>query len=306
MTEKKQLSKSMGKGARTFYIVMFALPLLQFLIFYVAVNFNSILLAFKSIYKVNENGHIYYVTKFVGFDTFKKFIVTELNSQLYQVAIKNSLIYLAFSIVIVIPLGLIFSFYVYKKMPCSGLFRTFLFMPSVICSLVLVIFYQYMSDFCIPEMFGVQALLSTKKTAFAAIVFFNFWFSFGPASLVYVNAMTQIEPSSIEAAELDGAVGIKQFWYIVLPAIFSSISSYIIICIAQIATNQLSGYSFFREAADNYGVQTIGYNLFVLASTGELEKYPTAAAGGVLFTLIIAPLTMIIRTLLNKFGPSEE
>ena len=31
----------------TFYVLMFALPILQFLIFYIYVNFNSIMLAFQ-------------------------------------------------------------------------------------------------------------------------------------------------------------------------------------------------------------------------------------------------------------------
>ena len=94
--------------------------------------------------------------------------------------------------------------------------------------------------------------------------------------------MTQIDPSVVEAAELDGAVGLRQFWHVVLPLVFPSITSYIIISIAHVATNQLAGHSFFGTSAGDYGVQTIGYNLFVkvLGSQAELN-YPIAAAGGI-------------------------
>ena len=43
---KKKMS--MKKSGTLFYVTMIALPLLQFVIFYVIVNFNSILMAFQN------------------------------------------------------------------------------------------------------------------------------------------------------------------------------------------------------------------------------------------------------------------
>lgn len=308
----KRLSP-MKRGANAFYWVMIALPLLQFLIFYIGVNFNSILLAFQEVTPQVKNGTVEYVYSFVGLDTFRKFLETELCSQSYQVAIQNSLIYMAFSIAVIMPLGLLFSFYIYKKYRFASLYRVFLFLPSVICSLILVIFYQFLVDLTIPQVVGeltgdkIQGLLTTSSTAFVTLVFFNFWFSFGPSSLVYVNAMSQLSPSLIEAAELDGATGLKQFWHVVLPGIFPSITSYIIICVAQVAINQLNGYSFFGGSAGDYGVQTIGYKLFqMVADDYTGQTFPLAAAGGILFTLVIAPLTILLRWALEKFGPRED
>ncbi len=312
-TKIRRKVSPMKRGANRFYWVMMALPLLQFLIFYVGVNFNSILLAFQEIVPQVKDGTVEYVSSFVGFKTFAKYIETELMSPSYRVAIVNSLIYMAFSIVVIMPLGLLFSFYIFKKYRFSGLYRVFLFLPSVICSLILVIFYQFLVDLTIPQIVGeitgekIQGLLTTGSTAFATLVFFNFWFSFGPSSLVYVNAMSQISPSVIEAAELDGATGLKQFWHIVLPGIFPSITSYIIICVAQVAVNQLNGYSFFGASAGDLGVQTIGYKLFAMvANDFTTQNYPVAAAGGILFTLVIAPLTILLRRAMEKFGPKED
>ena len=306
-------NRASQKGASFFYWVMFALPLLQFVIFYLVVNFNSILLAFQQIVPEKIGGVTHYVSSFVGFGTIKKFLTVELVSESYLIAIKNSLVYFVFSIAVIIPCGLIFSYYIYKKYPLAETYRTFLFLPSVICVLILVIFYQYLVDFSIPELIQKitgkrpRGFLTNGDTAFVTLVIFNFFFSFGPSTLVYLNAMTQIDPSVIEAAELDGAVGIRQFWQVVLPLVFPSITSYIIISIAHVAVNQLAGHSFFGVGAGDYKVQTIGYNLFVkvLGSNAELN-YPTAAAGGIFFTLIIAPLTLVTRWLFEKFGPSED
>lgn len=310
--EKKQKKQSKA-GARIFYWVMFALPLAQFLLCYVAVNFNSILLAFKETFVVRDAQGVQYVSEFVGFDTIWRFLSVELTSKVYTVAVKNSVIYLAFSIAVVIPVGLIFSYYIFKKYRFAEFYRVFLFLPSVICSLIMVIFYSYLVDLSIPEFWQMltgtrpEGLLTTKATAFGALVFFSFWFSFGPSSLVYVNAMSQIDPSVLEAAELDGAVGLRQFRSVVLPMIFPSITSYIIICVAQVAVNQLNGFSFYGTGASDYEAQTLGYNLFaVLQGAEQNRSYSIAAAGGIVLTLIVAPLTFLVRWLLEKFGPSED
>lgn len=310
--------KKMGKGAKVFYWSMFSLPLIQFLIFYVGVNFNSIAMAFQNIYMERDyaNGSVKYVTEFAGLETFKRFFTVELAGATgkFASAIPNSLIYLAFSVIVVIPLGLIFSYYVYKRYPLSGTFKVFLFLPSVICSLILVIFYSGIVDQVYPalaEMItGVrpEGLLTTDKTAFLAVAFFSFFFAFGPSVLIYVNAMSQISPEVIESAELDGAVGMKQFTRIVLPMIFPSIVSYIVISFAQVAVNQLNAFSFFGTGAGNMKADSIGYVLFnYVADTAQSsQSYSIASAGGILFTLVVAPVTLLIKWALEKYGPSED
>lgn len=308
----------MGKGSKVFYWSMFSLPLIQFLIFYVGVNFNSILMAFQDIYIERDyaNNGVKYVTKFVGLDTFKRFISVDLVGATgkFASAIPNSLVYLAFSVVVVIPLGLIFSYYVYKNYKLSGTYKVFLFLPSVICSLILVIFYSGLADQVYPavaEMItGVrpQGLLTNDKTAFYAVAFFSFFFAFGPSVLIYVNAMSQISPEVIESAELDGAVGLNQFTRIVLPMIFPSIVSYIVISFAQVAVNQLNAFSFYGSSAGDNRADSIGYVLFnYVADTAQSSQaYAIASAGGILFTLIVAPVTLLIKWALEKYGPSED
>lgn len=317
-TVSRKKKSKMGKGSKVFYWAMFSLPLLQFIIFYIGVNFNSILMAFQNIYIERDtvNGGVKYVTEFAGLDTFKRFFTVELAGATgkFATAIPNSLIYLAFSVVVVIPLGLIFSYYVYKNYKFSGMYKIFLFLPSVICSLILVIFYSGIVDQAYPALMqlltGVrpEGLLASDKTAFYAVAFFSFFFAFGPSVLIYVNAMSQISPEVIESAELDGATGMNQFIRIVLPMIFPSIVSYIVISFAQVAVNQLNAFSFYGSAAGNMKADTIGYVLFnYVADTAQSSQaYSIASAGGILFTLVVAPVTLLIKWALEKYGPSED
>ena len=64
-----KIKGAMGKtSANIFFYTMVALPILQFIIFYIVVNFNSILLAFKQYEVVPGKG---YVTNWIDFGNFE-------------------------------------------------------------------------------------------------------------------------------------------------------------------------------------------------------------------------------------------
>ena len=114
--------------------------------------------------------------------------------------------------------------------------------------------------------------------------------------------------SVLEAAAIDGAGEFRTFFKIVIPMIWQTLVSFIVINMAAIATNQAELFSFFGINADP-SVQTFGYYQFILIMSGDAKdptSYPYAAAVGMLMTLLIAPLTMLVRWLLVKYGPKEE
>ena len=133
----KPKNKKAISGGNVFYASIVALPLLQFIVFYVVVNFNSFLMAFQSY--DNSTGKA--VIGFT-FDNFAYFFDKIVFDDLW-LCIKNSLLYLALNIVICIPVSLLFSYYIYKKFLLSELFKVILFLPSIVCSTAMVIFYKY-------------------------------------------------------------------------------------------------------------------------------------------------------------------
>ena len=66
-----------------FYACLIALPMLNFIVFYLGVNFNSILLAFKS---YDAQG----VASFVGFENFKAVFDNLKGEAVVAVSLKNS------------------------------------------------------------------------------------------------------------------------------------------------------------------------------------------------------------------------
>ena len=116
-----------------FYTIMLIWPMLQFFLFYWYVNFNTILLAFQRI-GVDENTGFQIITFDKGFTNFNvawnRLIVDCLPY------IGNALKFYAIDFPVALTLALSFSFYIYKKYPGAGLFKTMLFMPTLVSGLV--------------------------------------------------------------------------------------------------------------------------------------------------------------------------
>ena len=292
---------------RAFYYILISIPLIQFAIFYLGVNINSILLAFKE-YDVYTGEH-----SIIWFDNFKQVFADFTSQPALLFALKNSLILYFLTTVIGISLALLFSYYIYKKGMLSGLFQVILYLPSIVSSLAFVLIYKYFAELAIPnilgDLFGVEIkpLLSNPDTEFGTILFFCLWTSFGVNIIMYSNAMSGISDSIIEAAQLDGCNAIKEFFYIVIPRIWSTVTVFITVGLATLFTNQMNLFSFHGIYAEPK-IWTIGYYLYkeVADPNTKLFDYPYLAAFGLVLTVVAVPITLGVRILAEKFGPKDN
>lgn len=301
MIEKKAKKMNFKRNGLIFYILTFAIPVIQFCIFYIGVNFNSILLAFKDYDAVTGK------YSFAYFDNFKRFFDNIMLGAELTWAIKNSLKLWFTSLVVGVTFALLFSYYICKKKFMYNTLRVLLFLPSMLSSIVMSIIFNYILGRGFTSM-GMPDLLNNLDTQFNTIVFYNIWIGFGSSILLYSGAMGQVSTEMMEAAEVDGASSLRVFISIILPSIFPTISTFLITGIAGIFTNQAGLYNFFGAGASTSSY-TLGYYLFVEVvgnTSGGMVTYPYAAAAGLILTLVAAPITLLVKWLLEKFGPSED
>ncbi len=288
-----------------FYSIMIAFPVLQFLVFYIGVNFNSMLLAFKDI-------DIVAGTETWTFEYIQKAFTLMTSSPTHLSAFTMSLLSYAITLIIGVPLGLLFSYYIYKKFPLGNALRVILFLPSIISSIVMVTIFQFFVERAVPaaamQWFGIEmaGLIENTATRFGTIIFYNILVSFGTTALIYSNGMAGISTEIVEAAHLDGCTGLREFWHITLPLIYPTITTFLITGVAGIFTNQMNLYSFFGTGAPE-SLFTWGYYLYVQTQVAASEaEYPLLAAMGLLLTIVIVPITLLVKWALEKFGPSTE
>ena len=239
MNKNNMLRSRFAKGKRErdnriFYYSLLLLPILQFCIFYIYRNFEMIRMAFVKAEVVVVNGIVNVKESFAmlaNFESGIKFISG------HSYLLKNSLI--NFSLV-TIPcsfLALIFSFYIYKKYILSGAFRIILFIPQIVPTLIFSLLYRYLvTDGYIALTGSNMGLLDNMDTIFPTILFFAFWHGFGLNVLLYTNAMSGINESIVEAAQLDRVNIVQEFFYITVPMIFSTVKSLWIVAISGIIT----------------------------------------------------------------------
>ncbi|MCQ3035498.1 MAG: sugar ABC transporter permease [Bacilli bacterium] len=289
---RERLTKS-RVGDIIFYCILLAWPLLQFGVFYVGTSLTSLVIGFRE----NGNG-AFSLTNFL--DGYKNLVV----DPAWRDALFHSVQAYLITVVISVPLGLLFSYYIYKKLFGSKLFRIILFLPSIISALVLAsIFIAFAGKA------GFGNLFKDTKSSFWLIMAFNIWMSFGTNVLMYSNAMGNISPEVIEAAKLDGCSPFREFFHVILPAIYPTITVFLVVGFAGVFINQFNLPNFFGlDGGARW--ETIGYRLYYLAlgakNSGSLALRAKYAAYGVSLTLIAVPFTYLIKYLLERFGPSEK
>lgn len=283
-----------------FYTCLIALPLVQFAIFYVAVNFNVILLSFKS-YDTLSGTYSWTLSNFSR-------VWSELTSTtILRDALLNSLLVWFFVVLVGTTLAVLFSYYIYMKKPLSKTFKFILFLPSVLPSILLVMIYKYFVQeglvTYINDIFGTEmlGLLVDSSTRFPTVLFYCVWIGFGSQVLLYTGAMEQISPEINDALKVDGAGPLRQLIHVVIPECLPTISTFLISGIATIFTNQANLWSFFGTNVE-YQDWTIGYYLFRLVNDPSLgiSEYPYASTLGLCCTVIALPITFLANHFLMR------
>lgn len=304
---------SAKKKKLIFYIIMVAPLILQVAVFYVYVNFNNIIMAFNVYTQPDSLKPV--VASFAGFQNFK-FILDYLFAPENVGMFGTTFMMYAILLLVAMPIGMIFSFYIYKKCLGSEFFRVVLFLPQVISAVTMTTIYKTLVWDGAQILFGVTGGLLKGYGAvgtLATIIFYSLWMGFGANILLYCGAMSGINDSVVEACHLDGCNVIQEFIHITIPSIYPTIVTFVIIDITSIFLNQMHLYTFFGKQSLPNGIQgSIGYlivyktaNASILGG-GESWTYAQLSALGVLISAFTIPVSLIVKKVMEKLGPSEN
>ncbi len=283
-----------------------AYTLILFAVFYVYVNVDSLVMAFQ---KINIDG----TRTFFGFENFKNFISKLFaNNSLIGISFRNSLIMYFIGLFITLPLQIIFSYMLFKKCFAHKVIRVLVLMPSIISGFVYAMVFRNFAGAELQKtmvMWGFENfpnLLDDSRYVFGTTIFYGIWLAFSTSLIVYPNAMRSIDPGIYESASIDGIYTMwQELRYIILPLIFPTLSTFLITGFAGIMTNSGCLIAFYMYSAPSEAYN-MGYYLTVqIFNDPNPIRYPEVAAGGITLTMIMAPLTMLFKRLLDKMDPYE-
>lgn len=294
-----------------FYIIMITFPILQFCVFYLYLNFSVILMAFQE-YTESAGAVGYDVT--YSLNNFK-FVIQYLFERENVSMITNSLIWFVLHTIVGTFLALSFSYYIYKKYFFAEVFRVILFLPAIISGMVLVLLFKYIAEDVYVALSGEKVgLIGNPETRFGVLIFYNLWIGFGTNILLYCGAMSGIYESIVESAQLDGTNSVQEFYYITLPMIFSTFTTFMVVAVSSMFTQGLHLYTFYSSSAPQ-NMRTIGYFISVCTIKSGLTSpqtktfffsYSQVSALGLIITAVTVPFSFATRKLMQKYGPSAK
>ncbi len=199
------------------FLLPSALFLLAFLVYPILYN---ILLSFKDI---NIGNLIQGEQPFVGIENY----ITVLKDPLFGKALVNSLIFTVATIIFSTSIGFALALLFNKSFPGHKWMRSILLIAWMTPIIIIGTVFSWMlsgengiiNEFLLQSGFISQPVywLTNPNSALISIIIANIWISI-PFSMVILLSGLQGLPSGIyEAAKIDGANKIKQFYYITLP-----------------------------------------------------------------------------------------
>lgn len=290
--------KKLGsKGAPIFVVTLLAIPIIHWLIFWLGVNVNSILLAFKL-----PTGEWSMETMQ---SVVKEILYNESNTEInLKTSIVNTLIYFAKDI-LMIPFHLLIAYFFYKKITGYRVFQIVFYLPSIISG---VAFATMFTNFVAPtgplglllEYAGVDPVpqfLANSDYATGTILFYTVWIGWGGNMLLLGGALARIPVEILESARLDGISPWKELIYMILPLIWSTMSTLLILNMTSLF---LADGPILLFTAGKYKTSTIGYWIFDKVAYQGVGAYNSVAAAGLVFTCIGAPIILFVKWLIER------
>lgn len=310
MTDIKE-KKTGGVDTKTirlgFIISVLALPTIGFLIFFVYVNADSILMAFqKPDYSTGK-----LVEKFTLENFAKIFNTSGSDFKEISEALRNTLLFFFADLIIVFPLSIVMSFFFFKKLTGYKVFRFIYYLPTIISSSVLVILFKYaigpggvLDAWRTHKGLDYYNPMSHSPDALLMILFYNIMFGFGGNIIVIGGSMNGTNAEVLEAGRIDGCGWIRELVSLIIPMMWPTISTMLILRCAAILSASGPILAFTKGEK---GTMTLSYLLYALVSgEGKAKDLYYASAVGIMMTLVVFPLAMLIKHFVYSDKKDQE
>ncbi|MFT4228117.1 carbohydrate ABC transporter permease [Micropruina sp.] len=203
---------------------------------------------------------------------------------------------------ITVPVGLGASIVVatlLEKLKTRSIYMVMFFAPVVTSSIAVAMIWQQMlrADGMISEflatVFGITPpdWLGDPRLALIAVCMVAIWSSMGLNVVIFLAGLKNIPPSVLEAATVDGASPVSQFFRIKMPLISPIIFySTIVAVISSFQTFDIV-YVLTNDAGPDNATRTMVYHIYDVGYRSA--KFGVASAASVILLLITLVVTMI-------------
>jgi len=295
-TEGQLMTGMTRKRTRQLFIFsMLAYPVLHYLIFNVYVNIQTIIYAFKRWNAYTGN------IDWVNFANFTSIFELIGENYVYRTAVVNTLLWIPLHVLVMIPLSIAIAYLMSLKIKFHNFYRVVLFFPTIISIVVITMVFSFAVSPTIGivnSLLGFVGLehlqhswLGDTRTALWTVFFFCVWSGTGLFVAILLGAITRIPEDLFEVAKLEGITRRRELQLIVIPLIWPTITTLIVIGTGTAFTVFLQS-KLLTNGGPNFSTNTVTYQIVTLVGTGE---FGLAAALGVLLGIVGMAVTYVIK-----------
>lgn len=305
LTKQKRAKSLLRQVGQNKSLLMMLSPTVLYTILFSYIPMVGVILAFKS-YNYAKG---VFGSPWNGVGNFRFLF---LSNKLWALT-RNTLLYNFAFIVVGIILEVGFAILL-NEIRCKWfkkIFQSFMFLPHflswvIAVALVQAIFhYEYGFINRIIAMFGGNPIdiYTTKSVWPILLVCFTAWKRTGYGSVVYLAAVTGIDPGLYEAASIDGANNWQRIFHITLPPLLPTILIMFLMAVGQIFRGDFG--MFFQLVGNNGVILEVAdiLDLYVYRALASNSNIGMGAAAGLYQSVLCFITVVCVNALVKKIDP---
>ena len=225
--------------------------------------------------------------------------------KLFWLATLNTFIYGFGSTILQNILGLAAALFLNNKFKGRNAVRVILYMPIMISAFIMgqiLYYFVQVEGGVFNELLGLLGLsgvywMKTGLSSTIMITLANSWQYMGLCMIIYLAGLQNIPSMYKEAARLDGANRVKEFFYVTLPLLIPSITTAVV-------TNLIGGFKLFDAIVAMSGGgpnrKSMSLSFYISQLYFNDEKAGYASAVGIMTFFIILIVALPVNMYLRK------
>lgn len=213
-------------------VVIFVLPLMAlYFVFFILPLVEGV---YYSLFDWDE------ISKTKNFIGFKNYIKLFTNDSDYFISLGFTLKYVVLNVICTNVLAFLLALVVNSKLKCTKFLRTCFFIPNVISMLIVGYIWRFIFNQGFSAIYKATgwsffniSWLGGGNASIVATVIVAMWQGVGYIMILYLSGLQMVDTSLLEAATIDGANKVQQFFKVTLPLMIPTIGVNLFMVVSQ-------------------------------------------------------------------------
>lgn len=237
-------------------------------------------------------------SKWVGLDNYRKLFLTDPK---FGISLSVTFRYSIASVPLGMILALLVALLLNQKVPGIRFYRTAFYLPSLLGGVALTLIWMWifspayglLNTFL--KLFGLEGPLwfQSERWALPGLIIMSLW-GIGGRMIIFLAGLQNIPDHLYEAAEMDGAGALRQFWHVTVPMLTPTIFFNLVMGI--IGSLQTFAQAFIATQGGPNNA-TLFYALYLYNNAFQFFEMGYASAmAWILFAIILALTMLVLRS----------